>query len=179
MTYLKIRFRKENQDLMNFVTSIVAYILTATLLIVYLKNQRGFPRGISVFDFFLLLFATLRLTEFFVYDKSMQFFRDLFVDIKSIEVKKNNIIIQKSATNYGIRRVVHDLLGCPWCTSIWTATFITFFHFLFPDLWILILILALSGGATMIQLITNAIGWTSEKTEQEVEKEDRKESKEK
>ncbi|MES2223565.1 MAG: DUF1360 domain-containing protein [Patescibacteria group bacterium] len=169
MNYFKVRFRKENQDLINFGTSTISYLLILTILTLHLKNERGLPKGINVFDFVLILLATLRLTELFVYDKSMQFFRDLFVNIKKIEVKKNEVIIEKSPTNYGLRRTIHDLLECPWCTSVWTGTFITFLYFLFPSFWIFILILAISGGATMIQLATNAIGWTSEKTEQEVE----------
>ncbi len=165
MNYFNQRFRRENQDFINFIISSVAYISLVIILISILNSKGTLPNRISVFDFVLILFATLRLTELFVYDKVMQFFRD----IEEIEIKK-------TPTKYGLRRTVHDLLGCPWCTSIWTATIITFLYFLIPEIWILILILAVSGGATMIQLATNMIGWTSEKTEQEVEEKEEKEN---
>lgn len=155
---------------MNFAVSSIAYLLLVITLSIYLQGKRSFPENISVFDFVLILFATLRLTEFFVYDKSMQFFRDLFVDVKKPAIVKNEMFVETTPTKFGIRRTIHDLIECPWCTSVWTATLITFLYFLFPSLWIFILILAISGGATIIQLATNMIGWTSERTEQEVEK---------
>ncbi len=128
----------KTQDRTTFVFSSVVYLVFLGLLFYILKTLRGLPQSIGFIDIFILLFATMRLTELFVYDKIMQFPRDL------------------TNKRTGLLKTVHELLSCPWCTSIWAATLVVFIYYLLPLSWIVILIFAISGVASMIQVWINS-----------------------
>lgn len=156
----KLYFKKTNQDFINFIISAPAFSIAAAGLayILYIKNGKlPMPNDISPFDVLILVFASFRLTRLFVYDKVMDFFRDLFTDIKNIEVLEEDIKIHKKNFPYGIRRTVHDLLYCSWCTNVWMSLFVIFFYYFSIISWFFIFMLAISGAATIIQIITNKI----------------------
>jgi len=146
------RFLKTNQDFINFISSTPAFFLA-----VLYSTLGALPTKIGVFDFVIIILASFRITRLFVYDKVMEFFRDLFVDIKSVEVQDDEVVVRKKNFPYGIRRTVHDLLYCPWCTNAWVSLFIAFFYFLSPVFWFFIFMFAVSGAGTFIQIITNKV----------------------
>lgn len=69
---------------------------------------------------------------------------------------------EKTERTTGPLRTAYELLVCPWCFSVWAALFVSFFYFLTPLAWLPILILAISGVATAIQITINMIGWIAE-----------------
>lgn len=153
-----MRIRKENQDFINFITSTPAFFLAAGVFayILYLVNGK-LPTEINVFDFIIIILASFRMTRLLVYDKVMEFFRGLFVKIERIEVLEDEVKIHSKNYPYGIRRTVHDLLHCPWCTNVWASLIASFLYFLSPISWFFIFLLAVSGAGTFIQIITNKI----------------------
>ncbi len=154
------RWSLKNQDLVNFFLSGITFVVCMTIGILFTTHSISLPHTISILDLFLILLATFRLTQYFVYDKSAQFFRDLFVDGP-----------HKIPPPYGIRRSLYDLLSCPWCTGMWVALCVVFIYFLIPSAWIIILIFAMAGAGTFLQLLANLLGWSSEHTEEKVKKE--------
>lgn len=118
---------------------------------VWLVDER-FPTTISTFDFILLSLATFRLIRLFVYDKVSLFIREYFRDEKS-----------------GPKKTIGDLLGCPWCFGIWASTFLVFFYYVMPMAWFVILILAVSGVASFVQILANMFGWRAEHLKNQVQ----------
>ncbi len=129
----------------------VGYVALVFVLagFVWLVDER-FPTTISTFDFILLSLATFRLIRLFVYDKVSLFVREYFANGKS-----------------GPKKTVGDLLGCPWCFGVWASTFLIFFYYVMPMAWFVILILAVSGAASFIQIFINMIGWRAEQLKNE------------
>lgn len=124
----------------------IFYVLLVFILsgFVWLVDEK-YPTSISVFDFILISLATFRLVRLFVYDSVTTFIKEYFA----------------SATR-GPGRTMHHLLGCPWCFGMWAGLFVVFFYFVMPMAWLVLLILAISGVGTFIQILMNMIGWRAE-----------------
>ena len=117
-----------------------------------LTHMGAVPVWISLFDFFLLVLATFRLTRLVGYDSIFAQFRTAFDGYES-------------NTGMGtLRTLVH----CPWCLGLWFGFFITTFYFLTPYAWFVILFLAISGLASFVQILANGLGWFAEGKKKEV-----------
>jgi len=104
------------------------------------------PRTVALWDAFLMMLATFRLTRLIVYDSITRWHRDFFEDSQP----------------YTLTGTIKTLINCPWCMGLWFAVIVAGAYFYAPFLWFFIFVLALSGAATFVQLITNAIGWSAE-----------------
>lgn len=118
---------------------------------------------ITVFDIILLMLASQRIVRFVIYDKIFAFFREQFYDA---EVLKTRVRLVKPQS--GPKRTLSDLLSCPWCFGVWAAAMVIFFYFLTPYAFYPVLLLAVSSGATFLQLLANLIGWKAEEAKQRV-----------
>ncbi|MDP3958218.1 MAG: DUF1360 domain-containing protein, partial [bacterium] len=137
------------------------------------------PGGIPLLDFFLIVLAIFRLIRLFSYDKITQFLRDFLYDFEELPAgraigaggpgDRGEGVRVKQKPLRGIRRTILELLDCPWCTGVWIALFVVFFYFYTPYFWFPLLILAVSGVATFLQLTANMIGWTGERLKRETE----------
>ena len=116
-------------------------------------------------DLVIIMLATFRLTRLFVYDKIMAFFREQFYDAKL--VKGVGMTLEKPER--GPRRTLADLLSCPWCISVWMSATVLFFYALTEYAWYPILFLAVSGVASVFQVVSNLIGWRAEQLKRDVE----------
>ena len=116
------------------------------------------PTSISIWDAFIMMLATFRLTRLVVYDAITRWFRDFFEDGKE----------------YTLLGTIKTLVNCPWCIGLWFALVVSTAYFINPFLWFFIFILALGGAATFVQLLANMIGWNAEyrkiKTRSKLEK---------
>lgn len=110
------------------------------------------PQTIPPFDFILLCLATFRSVRLVAYDKILLFVRDYF-----------------EQSEKGFKRAMFNLLQCPWCVGIWIALGLTFGYFVFPVAWYFILLLALAGVGSFMQIVINLIGWRAEQTMNDVE----------
>ena len=82
-----------------------------------------------------------------------KWFREQFWDVKKVG---RSLQLVKPKT--GPRRTVADLMDCPWCFGMWAAASITFFYLITPYAVFPVVLLALSGVATFLQLLSNLIG---------------------
>lgn len=121
--------------------------------------------GLTLVDFTLIALATVRTIRLFVYDTITKFFREQFWDAKEL---KSKVVLTKPAG--GPRRTLADLLSCPWCFGMFASAIITFFYLLTPYAFYPVLILALAGVATFLQLLANLIGWKAEELKNTVER---------
>ncbi|MFQ5541000.1 MAG: DUF1360 domain-containing protein [Candidatus Paceibacteria bacterium] len=104
------------------------------------------PQSVSMWDAFLMMLATFRLTRLIVYDSITRWFRDFFEDGKP----------------YTFLGTLKTLINCPWCMGLWFAVVVAGAYFYAPFLWFFIFVLALSGAATFVQLGANWVGWSTE-----------------
>jgi hypothetical protein len=121
----------------------------AVLLLVgleWLQSVERFPTYISLGDFLLIALAVFRLVRLFTYDLITKFIRDWF----------------EGASEGTFMHTLGALLNCPWCTGLWFSGFVVFFFFATPFAWPIILILALAGVASFIQIASNLTGWSAE-----------------
>lgn len=158
---------KDDQGIWNFVFSVFFAALFVAAMWALIALGR-LPTSIALFDSVLIILATFRLTRLFVYDKITQFIRDWFIH-KAVVEGENELIIVRQNIASGPRRTIHELLACPWCFGMWSGFVVGFFFFLTPLAWFPILVLAVSGVATFLQLLSNMVGWRAERLKQKVE----------
>jgi hypothetical protein len=130
----------------NFVFS-----LFFAVLVVYgvwwLAASRYIVYDIPVRDLVLITLAIFRLVRLFTYDVITQFIRDWFVGAR--------------VNSFG--HTMGTLLGCPWCTGLWFSFLVVFSYMAIPLFaWPIIIVLALAGAASLIQVFSNLIGWSAE-----------------
>lgn len=122
------------------------FFVLAIGAIVHLDMNDLLPTWIPIFDFFLLVLATFRLTRLFVYDSITAFIRGWFYG--------------QSKTSF--LGTMGTLINCPWCTGLWFALVLSYFYFITPYAWFLILFLGIAGLGTLMQILVNWIGWSAE-----------------
>lgn len=153
---------RDDQNLWNFIFSVLFAVFFVALMIILYKVKGSLPTTIPLIDLILIALATFRLTRLFVYDKITRFIRDLFVRIEERHTEQGVAYITRHEYPGGPRRTISELLACPWCFGIWSGLVVTFFYFLTPIAWFPILVMALAGVSTTLQLGANFIGWSAE-----------------
>ena len=159
---------KDDQGLWNFIFSLL-FLGVVVAAVWYLYSLGRLPGSIALFDFVLIILATFRLIRLFVYDKVTLFVRDWFVRKEVIEGDSGELVIVRQKFVQGPRRTIHDLLSCPWCFGVWAGLVVIFFYYATPFAWFPILVLAVAGVATFIQILSNMIGWRAEYLKKSVE----------
>jgi hypothetical protein len=145
--------RITDQYFWNFVFS-VFFIILIVMGAIILETEARIPlANLEVVDYVLITLASWRLTRLFVYDAVSKFFREQFWDVKKVG---KGYRLEKPS--YGPRRTLADLMGCPWCFGIWATATVIFFYLLTPYAVFPVVILALSGVATFLQLSSNLVG---------------------
>lgn len=107
---------------------------------------------IPIEDMVIMSLAIFRLIRLASYDVITKFIRDAVGSARS-----DSFVGTFSA-----------LLNCPWCTGLWFSFFVVFAYYLSPLSWPIILVLALAGVASLIQVLSNLIGWHAEGKKREV-----------
>lgn len=155
---------ENDQRFWNITFTLLFVVLFVNAVVILYITART-PTYIPPFDFLLLALATFRLTRLFVYDKIMEWGRDLF-----LQVRVENGEYVRTKLPYGPRRTISDLLSCPWCVGMWFALFVSFFYFVTPFAWFPILFLAVGGVGSLFQVISNLVGWKAEHLKHTVER---------
>jgi hypothetical protein len=150
--------RITDQYFWNFVFGSTFLILVFLGTIILATEARIRPEELVTLDMVLLTLATFRLTRLFVYDAATKFIREQFWNARKT---RGGVLLEKPKT--GPRRTLADLFDCPWCFGVWAAAFITFWYLVSETAFYFVLLLAIAGVATFIQLTANAIGWQAEK----------------
>lgn len=97
------------------------------------------PSNISVFDFLILVLATYRFIRLFVYDSITRFIRNW--------LEKGNAFM----------RSLRHIVGCPWCAGIWFGFVTVAFYIIFPQYFIFLVLLAVSGVASLLQVLVSVV----------------------
>lgn len=156
--------RITNQYLWNIVF-IAFFIGLVTMGSIILDSEATIAyEDITFFDIALITLASFRVVRLFVYDSITKFFREQFYDAKEV---KGKILLTKPTS--GPRRTLADLMSCPWCFGISASALVTFFYLLTPLAYFPVLILAVAGVATQLQLLANLTGHKAEQVKREVE----------
>jgi Protein of unknown function (DUF1360) len=156
--------RITDQYFWNFVFSIFFLALVAMAAIILESESRIRLNELVLADYVLITLASWRLTRLFVYDAITKFFREQFWDLKKVG---KGFALEKP--KIGPRRTLADLLSCPWCFGVWATAMVTFLYLISSYMVYPVLILALSGVATFLQLLSNLVGHKAEQLKQEVE----------
>jgi hypothetical protein len=161
--YHETRTEKGSGNVLSFLLSGGFFLIVGAAFHLLDRYELGVRsiRDVTPFEFFILVLAVFRLTRLVVYDTVSQFVRDLFLDTTTVE--ENGVVyVDRKKPARGFRRLVADLLSCPWCVGMWASTFSVVIYFLVPITWPFWLLLAVAGGSTLIQLTVNLIGWRAE-----------------
>lgn len=122
--------------------------------------------SISLFDFALVTLASFRITRLVVYDKVASFIRAPFIHTIRMNTESGEPAIVTEIPEKGPERAIAELLSCPWCFGVWAATFVVFFYYATPFAWYPILIFAIAGLSSTVQLFANKVGWEAERAKQ-------------
>jgi hypothetical protein len=156
--------RITDQYFWNFVFT-VFFIVLLIMGAIILETEARIPLiDLELVDYVLIALASWRLVRLFVYDAITKFFREQFWDVKNVGRGHS---LEKPKT--GPRRTIADLLSCPWCFGVWATAVIIFFYLITPYAVFPVVMLALSGVATFLQLLANLVGHQAEKIKKEVE----------
>lgn len=112
----------------------------------YLMERGLLVRSLPLGDFALIALATFRLIRLVSYDVMTAFLREPL----------------RYAPQGTFLGTLSSLLNCPWCTGIWLSALVVFAYFASPLSWFPILILAIAGVASLLQLLSNLVGWHAE-----------------
>lgn len=163
---------KDDQNFWDLVLSVLFALLLIAAGWSLWRAYGAYPWRIGWLDALLLSLAVFRITRLLVYDKITRFIREWFMLKKEVTHDDGTKWVQLSTRKKGLFAAVHDLLQCPWCTGMWVALVAVWGYFLFPWAWFVMLMLAVSGAASIVQLMANRTGWKAEKLKLEVEKEE-------
>jgi hypothetical protein len=150
-------FRLTDQYFWNIVFTLFFLVLVVMATIILETESRIPLSELNLTDYVLITLASWRLTRLFVYDVITKFFREQFFDV--VKVGKGYTLEKPKV---GPRRVLADLVTCPWCIGLWAAATVSFFYLLTPYAVYPTIFLALAAVATFLQILTNLIANQSE-----------------
>lgn len=154
--------RVTDQYFWNFIFTIF-FVLLVVMGAIILETEARIPlMDLELTDYVLITLASWRLTRLFVYDAVTKWFREQFWDAK--KVGKGHRLEKPKV---GPRRTLADLLDCPWCFGVWATATITFFYLITPYAVFPVVLLALAGVATFLQLLANLVGHKAEQLKRE------------
>lgn len=133
--------KSNEQDFWNFISILFFLLVFALIYYSFMAGNLSVFYSASFLDLFLLSFATLRIIRLLSYDKVTSFMRDFF-----------------NKRDKGVGKTAYELLICPWCTGIWVAMLIVPFYFLTEIGKIFVLIAAVAGIGSLIQVALNIMG---------------------
>ena len=144
--------RVTDQYIWNFIFAVFFVILVIMGSIILQTEARIPLHDLSLVDYVLITLASWRLTRLFIYDSITQWFREQFWDV--VKVGKG---LQLEKPKTGARRMIADLLDCPWCFGIWATATVIFFYLITPYAVFPVILLALSAAATFLNSLSRLV----------------------
>lgn len=163
MPELELKETRNSLYFWNIIATIVFVVVVVKAVdIVGVEAVRTISH-ILPFHFLLVSFATFRLTRLLVADHITQWLRDLCM--KNVTVKDpltGVVFVRCEKPAKGLRRLISDLLGCPWCVGVWMAMVAIVLYYLavtelFPVAWIIILVFAIAGAGELVYAVVVAL----------------------
>lgn len=157
-----------DQHFWNFLFSVLyAGLLGFAIYDIYNRTGGAGPY-FSTLDLIIIPLAVFRIIRLFSYDKITEWFRNLFKRRTIVMKADGSVMVQYVPYSRGPFRTMSDLLQCPWCTGVWASLAVVYLYATISWFWLVLFILAVSGVASFIQLVANAIGWRAERLKQKV-----------
>ncbi len=129
----------------------LVYTLSFLAIIVVLGSyMHKHDYDVSMFkpyEFMIVVLASYRMTRLLVYDKVLDFLRDMIVENKS----QNGFIL---ASKY--------FLTCPWCSGVWMTLFVIVMYIFVPFGKLFCWVFAIAGIASFIHICVSLLGWIAE-----------------
>jgi hypothetical protein len=122
------------------------FLILVLVSIDILSAQGRIYYQIPVRDLVLMALAIFRLIRLFTYDRITLFIREWFVDAKPDT----------------FRHTLGVLINCPWCIGLWFSWMIVTLYFSTIYSWPIILVLSLAALGSLLQVLSNWIGWSAE-----------------
>lgn len=141
------------QNAWNF-ASLFVYFLLLVVVGYLLDKEKIDITQLTFRDLIFITLATYRLTRIVVFEKIFKFCRD-FV---------------KAHQDYKVFNTIRFIITCPWCAGVWMALVTVVFYLLVPYGKFLVYILAISGVASFLVMLVNAIGLVVEEKQSKVKK---------
>lgn len=130
-------------------------LYAGVLLALYYLDR--LPRGIGVLDFVLLGLAAARLSDIISTDDIMQWLREPFIKVEEEQIAGQEVQT-RVGRGRGIRRVLGELLSCPWCVGVWVAAGLTYAYFLLPRIvWLFVLLMAIAEVGSLLQTFSTIL----------------------
>jgi hypothetical protein len=98
-------------------------------------------------DFIIVTLAAYRMTRLLVYDKVLDFIRDVII---------------KNKSESGFFQSTRYFLTCPWCAGLWMTFFVIVLYLFIPFGKLFVYILAIAGVASFLHVVITLLGWVSE-----------------
>ncbi|WP_100408196.1 DUF1360 domain-containing protein [Bacillus solitudinis] len=112
----------------------------------------------QIFDFFLLVLASFRLTRLFMYDTITEFIRRPFHSIVEETLADGTTESFLQIKGSGLRYWIGQLLSCYWCFGIWCTAFLFLGYLWLSNFFMpIIIILAIAGSASIIEAVVEHI----------------------
>lgn len=101
--------------------------------------------------FLILVLSSYRLTHLIVFDSITAFLRKPFLEETYEENEAGNLVREVQIKGSGIRYWIGQMISCYWCTGVWSAAGIVLLYWLVPMSFPVLLLLAISGAAAIIE----------------------------
>lgn len=163
MPELELKKTRDSLYFWNIVATIIFLALIVKIMMIGGIGAVRIIANMSPFHFLVVSFATFRMTRLLVADHITQWMRDLCME--SVAVKDpltGAVFVRCEKPVKGLRRLISDLLGCPWCVGVWMAFVAVILYYLAaieftPFAWIIIIVFAIAGAAELIYAIVVAL----------------------
>lgn len=114
----------------------------AVVLVGHLLKEKGVDiEKITVKEAVVIILASYRMTRILVFEKILKYLRNML----------------KKREDLYVIGTLHSIITCPWCAGVWVTLVIVVFYFLVPYGVLLTYVLALSGVASMVILLSNIL----------------------
>ncbi|AOV07859.1 DUF1360 domain-containing protein [Sporosarcina ureilytica] len=107
--------------------------------------------SINWIDFFILTFASFRITHFIVFDEITAFIRRPFMSEVFKEDPSGNTEKYIEIKGSGLRSWIGKLLSCYWCTGFWSALGVVLAYIYLPFAFPILLVFAVAGAAAILE----------------------------
>ena len=145
-----------DQYFWNFVLlAFLGFLLIMATIILETETRIALSE-LQLVDFALITLASWRLMRFFVSDGTTKFIREQFYDLKKTA---RTLTLEKPVS--GPRRTILDIMLSPWSFSLGVTALVTFLYLLTAYAVFPVMLLALSGVVSFLELIVERVSHRS------------------
>lgn len=163
MNTLELKKNRNSQNFFNFIITLLIVTVTIFALPFATPSSMEVFSMMPLFHFVILALATFRLTRLFVADFITEWIRGIFMKrvVVCDETTKDDYVRYEKCDR-GLRRVISDLFGCPWCMGVWMAFVSLALYYLavtgiMPGAWVIIFIFALAGAGEIAYALAGSL----------------------